>query len=794
MACLALAFSGAAHGQELPVVLGVDVQPVVSQALRIDEALAYLGSPLPVEASAAIEALADAAPSDDVVKAVQAALDPFCIAMVTISPEARVSVSGGPAEPRLIQDGWTTFLVKVNNQAGVRPELQVGGPNSEPALHHSSGAPNPKEDNLLTPGQVSQRFLELSLYARPPMTETLTGLELEYVILQAYTRQTGKREAQIGFHIGEGTQDIGFRNTTPVLFTIAPSVKVVLGVKDFDGKPTTAGFVIRDGIERVGKGDKPWSSDYRHSRAQMRSWEGLANNSNRLQGIYPLPARRVALTDEYPDFYFHPQVYRADGEHVYLPPGTYDVTVTRGPEYLPQERTITVPEGVTEHAESFALERWIHMAAKGWYSGDHHVHGGGCSHYESPEAGVQPHAMFRQALGEDLNVSCVLSWGPCWYHQKTFFEGDVHELSTDQYVMRYDVEVSGFPSQHAGHLCLLRLKEDDYPGTELIEEWPSWTMPILQWGQKQGGVVGYSHSGWGLEPVEKTDELPNYVMAKFDGIGANEYVVTAVHGACDFISAGDTPVTWELNIWYHTLNSGLTSRISGETDFPCIYDDRVGMARSYSPLGEKLDFDSFAESIKIGSNYVSDGLSHIYDFKADAVTMGAGESTLRLDGAKTVSFSAKVAAYLPAEQNEEGKAVQKANINRPPYWHIEKSRRGDTRDVAVELVVNGYPVASQIITADGKVNDVRFDYAVEASSWAAIRILPSSHTNPIFMEVGGKPIRASKRSAEWCRAAVDKCWEMKVKGIREAEQPAAKEAYDVARRYYDEAIAAATGE
>ena len=44
--------------------------------------------------------------------------------------------------------------------------------------------------------------------------------------------------------------------------------------------------------------------------------------------------------------------------------------------------------------------------------------------------------------------------------------------------MRYDVEVSGFPSQHAGHLCLLRLKEDDYPGTERIEDWPSWDLPI----------------------------------------------------------------------------------------------------------------------------------------------------------------------------------------------------------------------------------------------------------------------------------------------------------------------------
>lgn len=78
--------------------------------------------------------------------------------------------------------------------------------------------------------------------------------------------------------------------------------------------------------------------------------------------------------------------------------------------------------------------------------------------------------MWRQALGEDLNIACVLSWGPCWYHQKDFFEGKVHPLSTGENLMRYDVEVSGFPSSHAGHLVLLRLKEDDYPGTRLIED------------------------------------------------------------------------------------------------------------------------------------------------------------------------------------------------------------------------------------------------------------------------------------------------------------------------------------
>ena len=26
--------------------------------------------------------------------------------------------------------------------------------------------------------------------------------------------------------------------------------------------------------------------------------------------------------------------------------------------------------------------------------------------------------MMRHILGEDLNVGCVLTWGPCWYHQK----------------------------------------------------------------------------------------------------------------------------------------------------------------------------------------------------------------------------------------------------------------------------------------------------------------------------------------------------------------------------------------
>ena len=180
--------------------------------------------------------------------------------------------------------------------------------------------------------------------------------------------------------------------------------------------------------------------------------------------VYPSRTRRLA-----PDFFFHDQIYRSNGESVLLPPGTYDVTYTRGPEYVIEARRITVPAGDT-HTESFKLRRWINMASKGWYSGDHHVHAAGCAHYESPTEGVTPADMMRHVLGEDLNVGCVLSWGPCWYAQKKFFDGKVSPLSTDRYLMRYDVEVSGFPSSHAGHLCLLRLSEDDYPGATRIEQ------------------------------------------------------------------------------------------------------------------------------------------------------------------------------------------------------------------------------------------------------------------------------------------------------------------------------------
>ncbi|MSR59204.1 MAG: hypothetical protein EXS05_16435 [Planctomycetaceae bacterium] len=746
-------------------VTDVEPQPLAAATTRLLEALEYVGAPLATADREALEKAIKASTDAKLTAAIQKILDPYCVAGVTINPESRVSVVEGPVKKELVQQGWRTMLVKVHNLAGINPELKIESPNIAPIFKKSSNSPSPKLE--ISPNDVPNRWLDAVMFNSQPLKPTLSGLALEYRIIQLYSRDVGRREASLGFNVGQGTQDLGFRNATAILFQCVPAVEVSLAVADFDGEPTTASFVFRDKRGRV----------------------------------YPNPARRLA-----PDFFFHNQVYRADGESVHLPPGDYSVEVSRGPEYLVQTHQITVGNNRVSQREEFKLKRWIQPAARHWFSGDHHVHAAGCAHYENPTEGVTPADMMRHILGEDLNVGCVLSWGPCWYSQKQYFEGKTSALSRPNYLMRYDVEVSGFPSSHAGHLCLLRLTEDDYPGAEFIEQWPSWTQPVLAWGQKQGAIVGYSHSGWGLAlpdydgsgqrvPVMKgkaADKLPDYEMPPFDGIGANEYIVTTANGVCDFISAVDTPSIWELNIWYHTLNCGMTSRISGETDFPCIYGDKVGLGRIYVKLGEKepLNYENWVQGVKVGRSYCGDGLSHVFDFRLNDVAVGepgsGGKiSTVSLDKPGKVTVQFDTAAFLASEKpTDQTNDIRSRRLDAKPYWHLERSRIGQTRDVPVEIVVNGRPAAKKVITADGKLHFLSFDIEIQHSSWVAVRILPSVHTNPIWVEVAEKPVRASRKSAEWCLNAVDVCWDAKRMKIRETERDAAKTAYDQAREVY----------
>jgi hypothetical protein len=316
-------------------------------------------------------------------------------------------------------------------------------------------------------------------------------------------------------------------------------------------------------------------------------------------------------------------------------------------------------------------------------------------------------------------------------------------------------------------------------------------LPVLQWAKSQGAVTGYAHSGWGLEPMQPTSSLPNYVSPKMDGIGANEYIVTVTQNAVDFYSAGDTPPQWELNMWYHTLNCGFRTRLSGETDFPCIFDERVGIARSYFKTDSTLNYDAYVDALKKGRCYVSDGGSHIINFSVNGLEVGTNKSELDITGDEDVKISAQAAAFLPVQQTEEGAEIANRAQDEQPYWNIERARISKTRNVHVELIVNGEPVDTTEITADGSLQNISFQYPIKKSSWVALRIYPSSHTNPIFIIKDEKPIH-ELQSAQWCRKAVDQCWKMKQGNIRPSEQADAEAAYNNARKIYDAIIAEAS--
>jgi hypothetical protein len=751
-----------------------DPQPFLADARRVVEAMDFLGSPLaPADEAAAASAFRDPNPSQAAAQ-IARILDRYCLFDVTISPEQRVGVSRGPAEPVLAAGGWRQFLVKVTNLAGATGQLVATSPNARSVFGgvqrtrydtSSDRAYSAAGSASATP--IYDRWLDLQMYDAAPLQPKLSGLEVEYRIVQLYSRDAGRREATIAFDAGQGTQEIGFGNDAAVLFRCEPARSVRLHLLDENGRPATVSLLIRD---RAGR-------------------------------VCPSQAKRLA-----PDFAFQPQIYRKDGEVLQLQDGDYTVRFSRGPESIPQTDVLRVDAAHTEW--SCRVRRWIDAAALGWWSGDHHIHAAGCAHYCEPSQGVLPSDMAVQCLGEDLKVGGVLTYGPCFDYQKQFFSPVRDAFSRPPYLLHYDIEVSGFGSQRSGHLCLLGLKDQLYPGCASDENWPTTCLKILRWAKAQGAVTGTAHSGWGLQPAVpddhtvpvstssadirvQTDALPNWIVPPYNGIGANEYVVDVTQEvpgpdgkpvpAVDFYSAVDTPAVWELNLWYHALNCGFRTRLAGETDFPCIYMDRVGMGRSYVKLPGEPTYRAWIDGLRAGRSYVGDGKSHLMNFTVGGVAVGEKGSELDLAAPGTVHVAADVAAWLPPAPNP---ALQHLSDQAEPYWDLERARLGASREVPVEVVVNGEPVARRVVVADGKLRPLAFDVDITRSSWVALRILYSSHSNPVFVVVGGRPIRASRASAEWCLQGVERCWSQKERFIRTSERAEARAAYDSAAAVY----------
>ena len=867
--CLAIIFTctNDLFGVDWPTVEVVDRQPLVAQVARLEQALKHHGAQLSADSLAQLKEARTLAENQVFAARVQQVLDPLCLAAVVLSADQSPVVISRNHSVSLEEQGWCTFLIKVVNRIETRARLRIDSPNARPLAH------SPAEE-------VASRWLGLSMFDGQPLTPALTGLPLEYRIVEVFARDVGKRKARIEFSAPVAGSPSGGRNNGIIAdwrfdndaagwnaenqvelqvdngalllrgtgvdpfitANLAAPVQPGNYVLRFWAKAEESGFgqifwwsqerpqpdgghlatfTVEAGRQmlyeipfsdeghltgiRIDPNGKPcqWRIDWIElANAEAgKSWGGTevsfqARPSNMVTfhvsddpdrpamaafeitdetgRVYPPQNKRLA-----PDFFFQRQLYRGDGETLRLPAGKYTVKCSRGPESIPATIPLVVGAGPAE--VQYRVARWIDPSRRGYWSGDHHIHAAGCAHYESPTQGVQPPDMLRHCMGEDIKVGCCLTWGPCFDFQKRFFTGQLDGNSRYPYLIRYDVEVSGFGSHVSGHLNLLRLKEQIPPGGDSKEHWPTLGLNTLRWAKKQGAICGPAHSSSGLtrfvDRVPGTDGqdgpggLPTFNVPAFDGIGANEFIMNVAHmvegpdhqqvPAVDFISTMNSDRTAEFNMWYHILNCGFRVRASGETDFPCMSGERVGLGRVYVRVPGKLNFDNWCDALAAGRSYVTDGRTHLMEFSASTsnpkqtLEAGTNGSELKLSRPDNVKFQVKIAGLY-----------------------------GDARKLPVELIINGYPVAKQEVDSDGAERTLTFEHEVEKSSWAAIRVFPTGHTNPVFVIIDEKPIRASRQSALWCLQSVEQCWKAKANSYRVDEQVTAAADYETARTVF----------
>ena len=286
--------------------------------------------------------------------------------------------------------------------------------------------------------------------------------------------------------------------------------------------------------------------------------------------------------------YFH-----TDGESaVDLPAGPARIEALRGFEFTPAAVTIDVKPG-DSHVATLRLERIADLPARGWYSGDGHVHdlhqGFGLTH----------EAFFRQLVAEDLHVTHALIHmdGTRLMGRWSDLTGQLSPLSTKTHLLQYAQEFRG----GLGHVGMIGVKEFILPftagagGTAYAQ--PSLETMYLEGARAQGGLAGFMHP-FTQSPKQPSNAATLIAMDLALGLG-DYYDIGALYS--DERASAD--------FYYRLLNAGFRIAATGGTDnFSDVWlDPPPGSSRTYARLSGPLTMANWFEAIKRGRTYFSSG-------------------------------------------------------------------------------------------------------------------------------------------------------------------------------------------
>jgi cysteine-rich repeat protein len=323
---------------------------------------------------------------------------------------------------------------------------------------------------------------------------------------------------------------------------------------------------------------------------------------------------------------------------------------------------------------------------------DVHVHSTGCSAYAGPAD------LAQQLKAQRVQVGAALVWGEGYENDSAFFTGRDDPVSGAGFILHYDLEVSHFQAAKTGHLVLLGL--DSLVFSSSVFSLPQSGVPVVEWARRQPrAVVGMAHAQFwpadGSFPVP-----PGGCCTPF------EVVVHAVRGRLDFLSAermpDEEPGTFRL--WRALQNAGFRVAIAGGSDWSCLADRfHERTPRTDMIVDGALTYESWLSAIKAGRTVLAARVGTRLNLRVEGRRLG---EELLLDAPREVTVALETAG--PSTE--------------------------------VEVLVNGEVVVRVAAAEGAQLAEVRVPVA--KSSWIAARSA-NGLTSPVYVLVGGRPVRAS---------------------------------------------------
>jgi hypothetical protein len=397
-----------------------------------------------------------------------------------------------------------------------------------------------------------------------------------------------------------------------------------------------------------------------------------------------------------------------------VPAGQVHVEVWHGPEFEIYRADVNVPTGIRT-TRRIVLDRLDNLPARGWWSGDVHVH----MNYGGAYRNTPPHLAF-QARAEDLHVVENLIVNK---EQRipdiAYFRTDADPVSTPTFVLRHAQE---FHTSVWGHLGLLGLGSHyilpeyaGYPNTAAASLALT-NAAVADLAHAQGALVGYVHP-FDTKPDPADTTAPLFYELPVDiALGKVDYI--------EVMGYSDHLITSE--IWYRLLNCGFRIPAAAGTDaFPNFASLRgpPGLVRVFAHSGAKLDHRAWLAAIKAGRTFVTNG--PLLEFSMAG--RGIGDE-IRLSGASH-QLSARVRL--------------RSNI---PVDHLD-------------IIGNGKVVATIPLRGDRTTASDSVSVPVSESGWYVLRayadraelpvldLYPFASTSPIYVQVGEQPVRSAADAA-----------------------------------------------